>query len=145
MVPLVRSRIGPGCDAALGQLNGFTAVPRRVVASAVNPIVARLAPDLAMPRELAANDLVLLDLNSEKRANCGKGGDLWVVSESAGLRIRHVRQTGAKVYLSNGEPVGESSGWQEGIMDRQILEVVLARIVWLSREFSGNLILADPS
>jgi hypothetical protein len=49
-VPVVRNRLGPGADAALGVYRGTMALAASLVAGLVDPVAARLAPDLALPR-----------------------------------------------------------------------------------------------
>jgi hypothetical protein len=104
------------------------------VKSLVQPIAARLAPDLVLPRLLAANDMALLDQNPAVRRQ-PSGNQYWVVADGSGLRIRYVRLRGAKVYLANEATVDDPGSWQAvSLAERDILDIVRARIVWIGRE-----------
>lgn len=104
------------------------------IASLVEPVVAQLAADLVLPKALAANDYVLLDRNPAVRASPSGGGH-WVVAESTGLRVRYVKLCGTRVYLANESNVRDPPNWQPvPSHQRNILEIVRARIVWISRE-----------
>ncbi len=133
-VPILRNRIGPGMEAVLTNYRGFMPFSAHRVASLVDPVVAQLAPDLVLPKPLAANDYVLLDRNPRVRAS-PSGGGYWVVAENAGLRVRYVKLGGTRVYLANESTVRDPPNWQPvPLHERNLLEIVRARIVWISRE-----------
>jgi hypothetical protein len=133
-VPVLRSRLGPGFETVLTNYRGFMPFAAHRVASLVEPAVALLAPDLVLPKALAANDYVLLDRNPRVRANPSAGG-YWVVAESAGLRVRYVKLDGDRIYFANESNVRDQANWQPVAgRERNILEIVRARIVWISRE-----------
>lgn len=134
VIPVVRNRIGPGTDAVLSSFRGFMPFLANRVISLVEPVVAQLAPDLVLPRCLAANDFVLLDQNPEVRIK-PSGTGCWVVAESAGLRVRYVRLGGKHIYLANEATVHDPPKWQAiPLHGRDIQEIVRARVVWISRE-----------
>ena len=132
-VPLLRSRIGPGIEADFSVFRGHVEFDEALLRELVNPVAARLAPDLAMPRELAAGDLVLLDQNPALRERPG-ARDYWVVAGPTGLRVRYLRTSGGG-SRSPAKPGGRFKEVAAApLRDRNILDIVRARIVWLSRK-----------
>jgi hypothetical protein len=112
--------------------------PRRLVDSLGNPVAAQLAPDLVLPRMVAANDFILLDQNPEVRSN-PRGEGCWVVSEQSGLRVRYVRMGGTKLYLANESTVRDPRLWEAvSLQGREITDIVRARIVWIGREIANQ-------
>jgi hypothetical protein len=133
-IPIVRNRIGPGTDAVLSTFRGHIPMPDWLLKKAIDPVVARLGPDLVMPKALAAHDLVLLDQNPAVRADPNPGS-LWVVAEGTGLRVRYLRMPGAQLHVADELTVEEPEKWRfVPLQGRNILDVVRARIVWISRE-----------
>jgi len=133
-VPVVRNRIGPGADAVFTNFRGYTPFPAALVDGLLHPVAARLSPDLVLPRPLAANDLVLLDQNPLERQR-PPAGNLWVVSDGTGLRVRYVKLGGTRVYIANETTVADPRNWQAiPLQGRNILDIVRARIVWIGRE-----------
>ena len=137
-VPMVRSRIGPGSDAALSVCRGHMPMPARLVEKLINPIAACLAPDLVMPAAFKANDLVLLDCNPAARAN-PQSTSAWVVTSGTGLRVRYVRLAGTRLIIgSEANLLDERDGQLIGLLGRNILEIICARIVWMAREMENQ-------
>jgi hypothetical protein len=68
-IPIVRNRIGPGSDAVFTVIRGHYPLPESLLTDVINPLAARLGPDLVMPGPLAAHDLVLLDQNPRIRSH----------------------------------------------------------------------------
>jgi hypothetical protein len=133
-IPVVRNRIGPGTDTVLSHFRGFMPFATDQVASLVDPVVAQLAPDMVIPKSLAANDYVLLDQNPELRA-WPRGGGCWVIAEGNGLRVRYVKLGGTRLYLASEATVRDPPRWEPAPLDeRTILEIVRARIVWIGRQ-----------
>jgi hypothetical protein len=133
-VPLVRNRIGPGTEGTLTSFRGNIPMPGWLLKNLIEPVTARLAPDLVLPAALAANDLVLLDQNPAVRA-APTGNGVWVVSESSGLRARYVRLTASRLYVGNEATRGDPQQWLSILLQgRNILEIVRAHIVWIGRE-----------
>ena len=79
-IPIIRNRIGPGTDAVLTAIRGHFPFPRSLLKGLVDPLAARLGPDLVLPKTVAAHDLVLLDQNPRIRSAPG-GGGVWVVDD----------------------------------------------------------------
>jgi hypothetical protein len=137
-VPVLRNRIGPGTDANLTIFGGYIPFPATLVADLIQPVAARLGPDLVLPRSVAPNDLVLLDQNPRRRES-PSGMSCWVVVETAGLRVRYVKLGGADVYVANEANLREPEQW-ESIPSHtgSILDIVRARIVWIGRQMETS-------
>jgi hypothetical protein len=137
-VPLVRSRLGPGADAVLTVHRGVVPLPARLVDALVNPVVAVLAPDLGLPRLVEANDMVLLDQNPAVRGSV-EGQSVWVVAEAGGLRVRYLRTKRYFLYVVNETMLASPGEWPPvSLVERSILEIVRARVVWVGREFRDD-------
>jgi hypothetical protein len=133
-VPIVRSRIGPGTVTDLAVFRGNLPMPGWLLRGAVDPIIARLAPDLILPSALAPNDLVLLDQNPALRAAPSERS-LWIVAVGAGLRARHVCVRGGQLYAGNEVTWADPQQWPPvPLQGQNILDIVRARIVWIGRE-----------
>jgi hypothetical protein len=136
-IPLIRNRIGPGTDAVFTKTRGFIPMTRSMVEGLVEPLAARLGPDLVLPKALAAHDLILLDQNPRLRS-APAAKSLWVVKEEGGLRVRYLRLGGTRLYIANEATVDDPQKWQSvTLKGRNILEVVLARVVWVVRELDA--------
>jgi hypothetical protein len=145
-IPILRNRIGPGTDAVLTAIRGHVPLPQSLLKDLVDPLAARLGPDLVLPHALATHDLVLLDQNPLLRSEPG-GSSIWVISEGAGLRVRYLRMGGTHLYVANEVTLADPQKWQSiPLQGRNILDIVRARIVWMGREMekepAGS---ADPA
>ncbi len=133
-IPLLRNRIGPGTNAVFTEISGHIPLPQSLVQNVVEPLAARLGPDLVLPKSLAAHDLVLLDQNPRLRENPGEKS-IWIVSEGAGLRVRYLRKDGARLCVANEITLDDPRKWHAiPLQGRNILDIVRARIVWMGRE-----------
>ena len=133
-VPIIRNRIGPGTEAILTAFRGNMPMPGWLLENLIEPLTARLAPDLVLPGALAANDLVLLDQNPVVRA-APAGDGVWIVAEGTGLRARYLRMEGTRLYIGNEVTRRNPRQWLSiPLQGRNILEIVRARIVWIGRE-----------
>ena len=65
---MISSRIGPGTGAVFTAIRDQILFPQSKLAGLVNPLAARLGPDLVLPGAVATNDLVLLDQDLVARA-----------------------------------------------------------------------------
>jgi hypothetical protein len=137
-IPIVRNRIGPGTDAVLSTFRGHIPMPDWLLKDAIDPVVARLGPDLVMPRALSAHDLVLLDQSPAARAD-PQPASLWVVADGAGLRVRYIRRPGGQLHVADELTLDDPHKWRfVPLQGRNILDVVRARIVWISREMEAE-------
>ena len=138
-VPLVRNRIGPGTNALLEHTRGHVPMPEVLLRGLEDPVTAYLGPDLVLPKPLKNNDFVLLDQNPLRRT-APSPECIWVVSDATGLRIRYVRIENHRIYIGNEMNLSEPQHWHSiPLESRNILDVVRARIVWMSREIGLNL------
>jgi len=136
-IPILRNRIGPGTDAVLKVTRGYFPMPRSIVMALVEPLTARLGPDLVLPGAVSAHDMVLLDQNPKLRA-APSGRSLWAVSEEGGLRIRYLRLGGTRLYIANEVTLADPQKWQSvSLKGRNILDIVRARVVWIGREIDA--------
>ncbi len=133
-VAMARNRIGPGYEGALAAIRGALPFPASLVQGLIDPVAARLAPDLVMPKALKANDLVLLDQNPVVR-QAAQGAGNWVVQVNGTLSVRYLRKGGTLLYVVNESTLKDPARWQAIPLAKQnILDVVRARIVWFGRE-----------
>jgi len=133
-IPMVRNRIGPGTDVVLTSSRCHFPLPEWLLKGLIDPLAARLGPDLVLPASLAAHDVVLLDQNPQVRSAPGNSG-VWVVREGASLRVRYVRAAGTRLYLANEATLAYPQKWHSiPLPGRNILDIVRARIVWIGRE-----------
>ena len=134
-VPVVRNRIGPGSDAVFTVIHGHYPLPESLLSDLVDPVAARLGPDLVLPRALAAHDLVLLDQNPRVRSTPSGAQGVWVVKEGASLSVRYLRMDGTSLYLANEVTLKDPQQWHSiPLAGRNILDIVRARVVWMGRE-----------
>lgn len=134
-VPRLRMPLGPGMGPEFGTLAGQYPVPSFLLRGLGEPLIATLSPDLVLPRLLEAGDVVLLDQNHEVRRTPDRARTCWVVREQAGLRARYVMRREGVFYLANEETLARPERWQPVPgPPGNILEIVRARIVWISRE-----------
>jgi hypothetical protein len=138
-VPILRNRIGPGTETDFTAFRGNVPMPGWLLTDLIDPVTARLASDLVLPKALAANDLVLLDQNPAVRS-ARKTRGVWIVAESGGLRARYLRLNGARLSIANEATVQDPQQWVPVLLRGQnILDIVRARIVWIGREMETEL------
>jgi hypothetical protein len=133
-IPVLRNRIGPGSNTSFSEMQGHIPLAESLIKDLINPVAARLCPDLVLPKSLAANDLVLLDQNPIVRRAPETEG-LWVVHESGGMRVRYLRMDGERLYVPNELTLEDPRKWHSiSLAGLNLLDIVKARIVWFSRE-----------
>jgi hypothetical protein len=142
-VPVLRSRVGPGTEASFDSFRGFLPFPIGLVGG-IEPLAAYLSADLALPSEYRNGDLVLLDVNREKRLALSEsaesaGQSCWVVAAGGGLRVRYVRRTRGGLEIASEPGVAGSRDWQPiSLHGKSIPDIVRARIVWIGREMETS-------
>ncbi len=133
-VPILRNRIGPGTVASFSIFSGYMPFPAGMLARLKEPLSAYLAPDLALPKEYRAGDLVLLDPAPALRIAIPQFSSC-VVAENAGLRVRYVRRSDGALDVASDPDFSEPADRQSiPLHGRNILDIVRARIVWIGRE-----------
>jgi transcriptional regulator with XRE-family HTH domain len=108
-------------------------VPYHLTEAATEPLVASLAADLEMEPLFAHRDLVLLDQSEVARAMVQSEG-YYVVRTSEGPCVRALRHVGETLYLISEKNRADAESWpQLTLTGRNILDIVLARVIWLNR------------
>lgn len=134
IVPLLRNRLGPGTGATMDSIGGHLPLPSDILSGITEPVAAKLAPDLVLPRAFFAGDLVLLDQNPALRCTPTESG-VWAVAVDGGLRIRYARTTSGKLYIADESTVFDAAAWTHvPLHGRSILNYVKGRIAWVGRE-----------
>ena len=138
-IPFLKHRVGPGTTASFSSYQGYLPFPAAQVAELVEPVVAVLAADLALPHAYAHGDTVLLDQNQKLR-EAPATTSCWVVADNSGLRVRYVRRARNKLEVGRDPDLSGTGAWQPiSLQGRNILEIVRARIVWIGREMETSL------
>lgn len=138
-IPLLVTRIGPGITPQFQNYCGYLPVPSGITQNLVNPVLARVAPDLSLPEAVLEGDTILLDQNPGRRA-VPLMDSLYVVRNGLSANIRYARVAGGRLYLTNSrqaalQTILSLNDWTAvQLQDRDILELIRARIVWISRE-----------
>ena len=108
-------------------------VPFHLTESATDPLIASLAADPEMEPLFAARDLVLLDQSEVARALVQSEG-YYVVRTAEGPCIRALHLVGDTLFLITEKNRTDSNSWpQFTLAGVNILDVVLARVIWLNR------------
>ena len=103
------------------------------LASLVNPVVARLGPDVRMAGVLSENDLVLLDHGREARLKIRSEG-LYVVNRRGEGVVRRLRLLEKHLYVVAEDVLDQPLRWEAvSFAGDHILDVVRARVVWIGR------------
>ncbi|MEP6714566.1 MAG: hypothetical protein ABJC09_03270 [Terriglobia bacterium] len=135
-IPLLQNKIGPGNRALLTQFNGCAPFSISLTKNLIDPVAARIAPDLELPRSVAPHDLALIDQNPTFREHPW-GAACWVVLEGGDLRIRCLKLDGTRLLRASEASTGET--WHPiPLHDHGILDVVKGRVVWIGREISSG-------
>lgn len=133
-VPVLDGRIGPGYPVPLREspIECYPFLSARL-ASVSDPIIGRLAADPAMQVWFGAGDIVLLDRSREKRRRVETDA-LYVAVLGGSALVRHIRLADGGLYAAAGI-CSDPPAW-DCISPRSedILDVVLARVVWIGRD-----------
>ena len=132
-IPMLRGHIGPGhAPPATARAGQQRPVPADLLFASKDPVVARLSEDPDMGTRIRAGDLVLL--NRAELARCRPTPDrhYLVRFKGQGL-IRRVLSDRGGLSLISEKALGSPKQWlRVPLGDADILEVVLAGVVWLS-------------
>lgn len=142
-IPLLGERLGPGypfpdLEAEAGRLPYLTLE----LAGMVRPVAVRLAPDPQGPPLFQTNDVVLLDpLRSASQPL--DADSYYAIDMAGGGCVRRVEQQADLLLLSAG--AGLPGPACISLLDRNILEVVRARVIWIGRYLERRPIAERPS
>jgi transcriptional regulator with XRE-family HTH domain len=132
-VPILKSRIGPGSSASFDVVQGCVPLPETLLTGLVDPVAARVGPDIVMPNPLKTHDVVLLDQNAGPRMSPDPSA-IWVISDLWGLRFRYVRRDNDRLFIANQTNLETPEKWHfEDAAGSKILRTIKARVVWMSR------------
>ena len=108
-------------------------VPYHLTEVATDPIVVSLAHDPEMEPLFAANDLVLLD-QSEAARTLFQSQGYYVVRTPAGLCVRSLLRDGDALFLISERNRAFPDSWTRlPIAGDNLLDLVIARVIWLNR------------
>lgn len=108
------------------------AVPFHLTESATEPLVASLAADPEMEPLFASRDLVLLDQSEIARALVQSEG-YYVVRTANGPCVRALHRVDDTLFLITEKNRADATSWpQLTLTGLNILDIVLARVIWLN-------------
>ena len=127
-VPFLGGLIGPGYPFPTSSAGTALMASAGLVRGA-DPAAAWLSADDQMGPPLRGGDLVLIDRSPEPRRHAGPG--LWVAAAGCGSLIRRIQRVAEGLFLLSER--GPSSRVYVSLDGRNILDVVLARVLWFAR------------
>ncbi|HEU0123500.1 MAG TPA: hypothetical protein VFQ91_23420 [Bryobacteraceae bacterium] len=108
-------------------------VPVHLTDTATDPLVASLAADPEMEPLFADRDLVLLDQSETARTLFQQEG-YYVIRTEDGPCVRSLQREGNLLYIITERNRAEPDSWAFIPLDgRDLLEIVMARVIWLNR------------
>lgn len=146
-IPLLEAPLMPGCP--FPDLQGASVrvpLPALELAAelrpaATQPVAVRLGPDPSGPALFQTHDVVLL----EPLRSAGEPLDsesYYAIDAGGGGCLRRAELRGGILYLSGG--AGPAGSACISLLDRNILEVVRARVIWLGRYLKRRTIAEGP-
>ena len=145
-VPVLEGFLGPG-QALTGKASRterypFPAADLKGIES---PIVSRLAPDPHMAGLFASGSRALLDRAETQRRNPAPGSLYQVALEGQG-RLPYDRDAGSRLFLMAHDGQHDPSAWHSiSLADRNILDVVQAKVIWIGRRLEPLPIAQPPT
>ena len=132
-VPFLDGTLGPGLPTPKlsNKSTECYSIPHSQMNMLTDPVAARLAFDPEMRSVFSGNEVVLLDQSEMSRAFLEPQSS-YVVLTPRGALVRKVKRVGDILVLS--VETSSTSGEQLPLNGRNILEVVVARVVWLTRQ-----------
>lgn len=108
-------------------------VPSHLTESVTEPLIVSLAGDPEMEPLFVARDLVLLDQSEDVRGLVAPEHH-YVVRTPDGPCVRALDRTGGSLALISEKNKSNPDSWPRiELAGRNILDVVLARVIWLNR------------
>jgi hypothetical protein len=130
LVPVLRGLLGPEHTGALEQSDRVYALPTSPLDDVEDPLAAQVGEDPGMPPPLRAGDWVLLDRGVWARRR--PDGRLYCIDLEGGPVIRFANLLGETLLTSPGRSLS--------MEDRDILEVVKAKVVWFGRRLEHPIV-----
>jgi hypothetical protein len=135
--------LGPGYPFPdLKAETGHLPFPTLELAGTAQPVAVRLAPDPHAPPLFKTGDIVLLDILLSASQALDPGSYYAIDTDGSGC-LRRVEQQDGLLLLSAG--AGPVSPACISLQDRNILEVVRARVIWIGRYLEKLPIAEGPS
>lgn len=108
-------------------------VPYHLTETVTEPLVACLAADPEMEPLFAHRDMILLD-QSETARTLFQAEGYYIVRTADGPCVRSLQRAGDAILLITEKNRNEMEKWTRIALEgRDILDIVLARVVWLNR------------
>ena len=131
-VGLLEGDLGPGLALPKAVPDGESyTIPLSRLKNVTDAVAARLAFDPDMRETFAGGEIVLLD-QSEMGRTFLEPQSLYIVLTQRGGLVRKISEDDGKLVLKSG--LGIETGESIELQGRSLLEVVLARVVWLNRK-----------
>lgn len=133
-IPVLDGPLGPNHPMPRkGPHTAVHAVPYHQASCAADPLVVQLAADPEMEPLLNNPQMVLLD-QSEAARGVLQPDTYYVVRTADGPRVRTVRREGSDLLFVSERSRDHQEEWErEPLGGRDVLDVVLARVVWINR------------
>jgi hypothetical protein len=142
-IPLLADRLGPGLPfPELGIKSGWLPFPASDIEGLTRPVAVRLAPDPQAPPLFRTNDVVLLDPFSSTNF-LPDPDSYYAIDAGGGGYLRRIEQRHNELFLHTEN--GPANPACISLLDRNILEVVRARAIWIGRYLKRRPIAQRPA
>jgi len=137
-VPVLDDPAGPEHPYPRESFGARYPFPGEIVSHLRFPAVFRLARDPQMEPDLRERDRVLVDRSHVMRRLPDRES-LYVIGDGGCALVRYVRHEGSQLYLGTAKNRHSPSEWNRvDLGDRDILEVIRGRIVWICRQMEKS-------
>jgi transcriptional regulator with XRE-family HTH domain len=134
-IPILEGRVGPGFPYP-NRVSHVEHLPflRSQLASAQDPVVARGGSDPHMTALFASNDLALLD-RAESQRSRPKSGQIFVIQLDGVVAVRRLHTEDGWLLASTADGIVQPlCPFPPPAAGRDMLEKVLARVLWIGRD-----------